>query len=70
LVELGRGREVVLVNETAPPNDRNADKECGRCGGDLALLTVLPRVGEHPTYRIFGCAACSFIEWIAEQIED
>jgi hypothetical protein len=42
----------------------------GRCGGDLAVLTVLPCVGGHPTYRILGCAACSFIGWIAEQIED
>ena len=41
---------------------------CEKCGGDVRLLTILPRASDHPTFRIFGCGSCSFIRWIAETI--
>jgi hypothetical protein len=44
------------------------DPPCERCGDDVRLLTVLPRTGEQPTFRIFGCASCSFIRWVADAI--
>jgi hypothetical protein len=34
----------------------------------MELLTRLPATSENPSYRIFGCSACQFVEWIAEQI--
>ena len=43
---------------------------CERCATPLELLTVLPRTGDHPAFRIFGCAACSFVLWIAEKIAE
>jgi hypothetical protein len=44
------------------------DPRCERCEGDLRLLTILPRASDHPTFRIFECASCNFINWIAEKI--
>jgi hypothetical protein len=46
------------IKSDAPP--------CDRCGHDVHLLTILPRASDHPTFRIFGCARCSFIRWVAE----
>jgi hypothetical protein len=43
------------------------DPPCSKCGGDLRLLTILPRASDHPTFRIFECVSCNFINWIAEQ---
>jgi hypothetical protein len=25
---------------------------------------MLPRLGERPGYRIFGCTACTALEWV------
>jgi hypothetical protein len=36
----------------------------------MSLLAVLPRTGDVPLYRVFGCTACTFIEWIAEHITE
>ena len=41
------------------------DPPCERCGGVVRLLTILPRAGDRPTFRILGCVRCSFIRWVA-----
>jgi len=50
--------------------ESKSDVPCERCGSDVRLLTILPRAGDHPTFRIFGCVSCSFIRWVAETIGD
>jgi len=47
---------------------RKRDQKCEKCGGVTELLTLLPRLGERPAYRIFGCSACNELTWIAEAI--
>ncbi len=55
--------------ETTPQNQGDgAYQPCQRCRSGMELLTRLPATGENPAYRIFGCTACYFVEWIAEQI--
>jgi hypothetical protein len=44
------------------------DPRCERCEGDLRLLTILPCASDHPTFRIFECVSCDFVNWIAEKI--
>jgi hypothetical protein len=52
------------------PPYRNGDVlACKRCSGRLDLLTVLPRRGDEPAYRILGCGDCSFVEWIADKVD-
>jgi hypothetical protein len=48
--------------------EQTGGSRCERCGGDVRLLTILPRTSDHPTFRIFGCVSCSFIRWVAEAI--
>jgi hypothetical protein len=44
---------------------------CQRCADQpLSLATCLPRMGDHPAYRIFTCSVCGFIEWIAEHVKE
>ena len=52
--------------DAAGDDIKPADPPCKRCGGNVHLLTILPRTGDHPTFRIFGCATCSFIRWTAD----
>jgi hypothetical protein len=54
--------------ETTPRKDEESDRACQRCTAPMNLLTLLPRTSENPSYRIFGCSACTFVEWIAEQV--
>jgi len=42
-------------------------RACARCSAPLELLTVLPPAVDHSGYRIFRCAACGFVEWLAQQ---
>lgn len=56
------------TEKTPPPKGGSTAPSCKRCNGALELLTVLPRFGDHPSYRIFGCHACGFLEWIAEAV--
>ncbi len=44
------------------------DPPCERCGGAIRLLTILPCTSDHPTFRIFECVSCKFINWVAEKI--
>jgi hypothetical protein len=44
-----------------PPN-------CDNCGQLTKLLTVIPRLGDTPKYRIFECDTCRVLKWIAEQV--
>jgi len=32
----------------------------------MEVLAHLPRHGDQPAYRIFGCTKCTFTEWITE----
>ena len=54
--------------DAARQQSKTDSPPCDRCGGDVRLLTVLPRASDHPTFRIFGCVSCSFIRWVAEKI--
>ena len=50
-----------------PPNGVSADPSCDKCrSGGMEPLTILPRLGDRPTFHIFRCIACGFIDWIAE----
>jgi hypothetical protein len=40
---------------------------CSHCGKPVDLLNVIARLGDRPTCRIFGCAACSRLEWVYEK---
>jgi hypothetical protein len=55
-------------SDATPKKQGGAERSCQRCGSPVELLTRLPATSENPSYRIFGCTACSFIEWIAEQV--
>jgi hypothetical protein len=49
------------------PRTHDADPNaCERCAAPVELLTVLPRRIDHSAYRIFGCTACSFVQWIPD----
>jgi hypothetical protein len=50
------------------PRQGGTIQSCRRCSSVMDLLTRLPATSENPAYRIFGCTACHFVEWIAEQI--
>lgn len=45
-----------------------SERRCEKCGGDLHLLTILPRTSEHPAFRILECVSCNFLNWVAEKI--
>jgi hypothetical protein len=49
------------------PRRRDGDPiACERCAAAVELLTVLPRAVDHSAYRIFGCTACNFVQWIPD----
>ena len=56
-----------MVDADATPQE-DGNQSCQRCSSTMELLTRLPATTENPPYRIFGCVACHFVEWIAEQI--
>jgi hypothetical protein len=48
-----------------PPQD-DAPPSCDKCGQATELLSLLPRVGPQPAYRILECLSCRALKWIAE----
>ena len=36
---------------------------CEKCGSSTKLMTVLPRFGSQPQYRLFECDACGAVTW-------
>jgi hypothetical protein len=58
----------VSDGEDAAPEGDGAAAPCGKCGQAQDLLTILPRLGDRPTYNVFRCIGCGFVEWIAEQV--
>ena len=44
------------------------DPPCEKCGQATELLSFIPRFGDRPAYRIFDCAACKALTWIAEAV--
>ena len=47
-----------------------SDRPCGRCSSTMSLLTRLPATSENAAFSIFGCSACQFVDWIAEQVSE
>jgi hypothetical protein len=41
---------------------------CEKCGATTELVSFIPRFGDRPAYRIFDCAACKALTWIAEAV--
>jgi len=39
---------------------------CEKCGSSTKLMTVLPRFGSQPQYRLFECDACGAVTWSAD----
>jgi hypothetical protein len=52
--------------QPAPKPERRLGEPtaCERCGAAMQLLNVLAPLGPRPGYRIFGCSACTAIEWV------
>jgi len=48
-----------------PPAQPGDPAVCKRCGKPVELLTVISQLGN--TYRIFGRAACSFLDWVQQK---
>src|SRR5215831_20771994 len=63
-------RMVSAASHDEPPTShtRRADDPaaCRHCGAPVELLNVLPRRGDQPEFRIFGCTSCTLIEWLAQ----
>jgi hypothetical protein len=57
----------MATDNASPPQP---EQKCERCGAATELLSYIPRFGERPAYRIFGCVACSALTWIAEAIKE
>jgi len=59
-----------VAEHTAPPKGASIPPSCNKCSSaGMELLTVLPHLGDRPTFHIFRCIACGFIDWIAEATE-
>lgn len=54
------------------PDDKTVEptQPCERCGAAATLATFIPRFGDRPAYRIFDCAACKALTWIAEKVSE
>ena len=39
---------------------------CEKCGSSTKLMTVLPRFGSQPQYRLFECDTCGAVAWSAD----
>jgi hypothetical protein len=52
-----------------PSSSPDRQMACGKCGKQVELLTVLPKVGDQPSYWIVHCITCGFVDWVAEKIE-
>jgi hypothetical protein len=39
---------------------------CRRCGRPGGVPTVLPRFRDRPTFHIFDCIGCGYINWVAQ----
>jgi hypothetical protein len=46
------------------------EQKCERCGVGAELLSFIPRFGDRPAFRIFDCAACKALTWVAEKISE
>ena len=53
---------------TLAPQSWEKVPACKRCGSSAELLTALAEWGHYPAYRIFGCSACTSVEWVAERV--
>jgi hypothetical protein len=53
-------------NFACKPSD--AAPNCEKCGEPTNLVTIIGRLGNIPTYRVFQCDACKALQWVAEQI--
>jgi hypothetical protein len=44
-----------------------AARLCNQCGKPGNLPTILPRFGDQPTFHIFDCVGCGYIDWVAQR---
>jgi hypothetical protein len=50
---------------TSESPERNAKPApCIRCGGEMALVTVVGKFGDQPSFKLFRCMTCDFVEWV------
>jgi DNA-directed RNA polymerase subunit M/transcription elongation factor TFIIS len=55
-------------DETSARSVEAKQATCEKCGGDrLEHLTRLPKGMGHPTFDIFRCVACGFVNWFARE---
>jgi DNA-directed RNA polymerase subunit M/transcription elongation factor TFIIS len=47
--------------KTAPVADED---HCKRCGEGMTLVTVIRKFGDQPSYKLFRCVACEFVDWV------
>jgi hypothetical protein len=55
-----------------PTDDKALEpaQACDRCGAATMLATFIPRFGDRSAYRVFDCAACKALTWVAEKISE
>jgi hypothetical protein len=40
-------------------------RQCGQCGGNMELLTYIPKRLGHTAYAVFECLGCGVVEWVS-----
>jgi hypothetical protein len=40
--------------------------KCVKCSEPTELLTILPKLGEHPSFHIRRCVKCGYVNWFAQ----
>jgi hypothetical protein len=57
-----RARMQPEIREQTPSPD--VAPKCYRCGQVTTLVSVIPRFGHTPAYRIFECHSCHILNWV------
>jgi hypothetical protein len=52
-----------------PPQAADA-APCTKCAQPTELLTIMPALGEHPSYHIRRCLGCGYVNWFAQPREE
>jgi uncharacterized Zn finger protein len=42
---------------------------CKNCGEPTRLATVIPKFDQSPTYSIYQCDACGYVNWVVEKTD-
>jgi DNA-directed RNA polymerase subunit M/transcription elongation factor TFIIS len=66
-----RGSSVKSGDDRSEPRERHPkpvpiaqELHCKRCGGGMVLVTVISKFGDQPSYKLFRCVACEFLDWV------